>query len=112
MYTIRLLFMSVSHTPAAVVLIQTMHSVTFGIFYVTAVRYITRLVPDDFRATGMALFTIVWSSASGLLSGTLGGLLLELTGRQTFYLTAMSFALAALIGFGFQLLRTTTHRST
>lgn len=112
MYTIRLLFMSVSHTPAAVVLIQTMHSVTFGIFYVTAVRYITRLVPDHFRATGMALFTIVWSSASGLLSGTLGGLLLELTGRQTFYLTAMSFALASLIGFGFKLLRTTTHRST
>ena len=59
----------------------------------------------------MALFTIVWSSSSGLLSGTLGGLLLELTGRQTFYLTAMSFALASLIGFGFQLLRTTAHRS-
>ncbi|WP_427052525.1 MFS transporter [Paenibacillus sp. TC-CSREp1] len=112
MYTIRLLFMSFSDTPAAVVVIQTMHSVTFGIFYVTAVRYITRLVPDSYRATGMALFTIVWSSASGLLSGTLGGLLLEHTGRQSFYLTAMAFALAGLIGFGIKLLGSLTSSSS
>ncbi|WP_458462190.1 MFS transporter [Paenibacillus sp.] len=110
MYTVRLLLMSISDTPAAVVAIQTMHSVTFGIFYVTAVRYIIRLVPDGYRATGMALFTIVWSSASGLLSGTLGGLLLEHAGRQTFYLTAMAFSLAALIGFGLKLLSSMTNR--
>jgi PPP family 3-phenylpropionic acid transporter len=111
MYTIRLFLMSISDTPAAVVAIQTMHSVTFGIFYVTSVRYITRLVPDGYRATGMALFTIVWSSASGLLSGTLGGLLLEHTNRNTFYLTAMAFSLAALVGFSMKLWLSMTSRA-
>ncbi|CAH1215176.1 MULTISPECIES: MFS transporter [Paenibacillus] len=103
MYTIRLFLMSMADTPATVIMVQFLHSLTFGVFYVTAVRYITRLVPDNYRATGMALFTIVWSSASGLLSGTLGGLLLEHAGRETFYLTAMAFAFAALIGFALQL---------
>ena len=111
MYTLRLFLMSVSDTPAAVVAIQTMHSVTFGIFYVTAVRYITRLVPDAYRATGMALFTIVWSSASGLLSGTFGGLILDHAGRQVFYLTAMAFSLAALLGFILKLLSSMTKRA-
>jgi len=111
MYTLRLFLMSVSDTPAAVVAIQTMHSVTFGIFYVTAVRYITRLVPDAYRATGMALFTIVWSSASGLLSGTFGGLILDHAGRHVFYLTAMAFSLAALLGFILKLLSSMTNRA-
>ncbi|MNI84951.1 Major Facilitator Superfamily protein [compost metagenome] len=111
MYALRLLLMSISHTPEAVVAIQFMHSVTFGIFYVTAVRYITNLVPDEYRATGMALFTIVWSSLAGLLSGTLGGLLIQHAGRQTFYLTAMTFSLAALLGFGLKLLFGVTRRT-
>ncbi|MDQ0174155.1 MFS transporter [Paenibacillus tundrae] len=111
MYALRLLLMSISHTPEAVVAIQFMHSVTFGIFYVTAVRYITNLVPDEYRATGMALFTIVWSSLAGLLSGTLGGLLIQHAGRQTFYLTAMAFSLTALLGFGLKLLFSVTRRT-
>ncbi|KWX71394.1 MFS transporter [Paenibacillus jilunlii] len=99
MFAARFLFMALANEPGAVVAIQAMHSVSFGIYYVTAVRYITRIIPDHLRATGMAVFTVVWSSAAGLLSGTFGGLIYEDAGRTVLYVVAMSFSLLAFAGF-------------
>ncbi|WP_379153787.1 MFS transporter [Paenibacillus sp. sgz5001063] len=99
MFAARFLFMSLANEPGAVIAIQAMHSISFGIYYVTAVRYITRIIPDHLRATGMAIFTVVWSSAAGLLSGTFGGLIYEDAGRTVFYVVAMSFSLLAFVGF-------------
>lgn len=99
MFVLRFLFMALVQAPEAVVAIQAMHSVTFGICYVTAVRYITRMIPDHLRATGMALFTVVWSSGAGLLSGTFGGLIYQDAGRAVFYVVATGFSILAFIGF-------------
>lgn len=99
MFTLRFLLMALVQAPGAVVAIQAMHSVTFGICYVTAVRYITRMIPDHLRATGMALFTVVWSSGAGLLSGTFGGLIYQDAGRAVFYGVATGFSILAFIGF-------------
>ncbi|WP_438493545.1 MFS transporter [Paenibacillus sp. IHBB 3054] len=99
MYALRFLLMSLADVPGAIIAIQAMHSISFGIFYVTAVRYITRIIPDHLRATGLALFTVVWSSASGLLSGTFGGLIYQDAGRKVFYLVATGFSLLAFLGF-------------
>ncbi|MBW4083190.1 MFS transporter [Paenibacillus sp. S150] len=99
MFAARFLFMSLAREPGTVIAIQAMHSISFGIYYVTAVRYITRIVPDHLRATGMAIFTVVWSSAAGLLSGTFGGLIYENAGRTVFYVVAMGFSLLAFAGF-------------
>lgn len=98
-FALRFFLMSGVDSAVGIVMIQLLHGFTFGIFYVTAIRMLTRLIPDQFRATGMALFTIVWSSLSGLISGTFGGLLFEHFGRQSFYLIAMITAIAACIGF-------------
>lgn len=99
MYAFRFLFMSLADQPGAIIAIQAMHSITFGIYYVTAVRYITRIIPDHLRATGLAIFTVVWSSVAGLLSGTFGGLIYEDAGRSVFYLVAMGFSILAFLGF-------------
>lgn len=99
MYAVRFLLMSRVEAPGAVIAIQALHSVSFGIYYVTAVRYITRIIPDHLRATGLAIFTVVWSSAAGLLSGTFGGIIFEEAGRSFFYMVAMLFSLAACTGF-------------
>ncbi|MNV90875.1 hypothetical protein D3C71_1853000 [compost metagenome] len=76
-----------------------MHSVTFGIFYVTSVRYITRLIPDHLRATGMAVYTVMWSSLSGLLSGAFGGVVYQQWGMTAFYRVATLLAVIAAAGF-------------
>ncbi|UQZ36065.1 MFS transporter [Paenibacillus sp. PK3_47] len=102
MFTLRFLFMSLAQEPITVVAIQAMHSVSFGIFFVTAVRYITGIIPDHLRATGQAIFTVVWSSAAGLLSGTFGGIIFENAGRSVFYIVATGFSVAAFAGFLFK----------
>ncbi|WP_238649349.1 MFS transporter [Paenibacillus piscarius] len=99
MFTLRFLFMALVQEPGMVVAIQAMHSISFGIYYVTAVRYITRMIPDHLRATGMAIFTVVWSSGAGLLSGTFGGLVYQDAGRAVFYVVATGFSILAFAGF-------------
>lgn len=98
-FAARFFLVSAADSAGAIIAIQLMHSLSFGVFYVTSIRMLTRLIPDHYRATGMALFTIAWSSASGLLSGTFGGILFEQFGRHDFYLVAMGFALLAGVGF-------------
>lgn len=99
MFTLRFLFMALVQDPGMVVAIQAMHSISFGIYYVTAVRYITRMIPDHLRATGMAIFTVVWSSGAGLLSGTFGGVIYQDAGRIVFYVVATGFSILAFAGF-------------
>lgn len=99
MFATRFLLVSLADSAFEIILVQMLHSLSFGVFYVTSIRMLTRLIPDQYRATGMALFTIVWSSASGLLSGTIGGIAFEQFGREQFYLIAMTFALVASAGF-------------
>lgn len=98
MYAIRFLLMSIVSDPNLVIGIQAMHSVSFGIYFFTAVRYITNVIPDEYRATGLALFTIVWSSIAGLISGAFGGQLLN-QGKAIFYLIAMALSFLACLGF-------------
>lgn len=99
MYALRFLLMSLADHPGSMIAIQAMHSISFGVFYVTSVRYITRIIPDRLRATGLAIFTVVWSSASGLLSGTFGGIIYQEAGRYIFYIVATGFSLLAFAGF-------------
>ncbi|MNO33094.1 putative nucleoside transporter YegT [compost metagenome] len=99
MYALRFLFMSLADYPGSIVAIQALHSLSFGVFFVTSVRFITRIIPDRLRATGLAIYTVVWSSASGLLSGTFGGMIYQEAGRFIFYMVAVGFSLLAFIGF-------------
>ncbi|RJG20369.1 MFS transporter [Paenibacillus thiaminolyticus] len=98
-YAIRLLLVANLQTPGAIVATQLMHSVSFGIFYFVAVRYISRVIPEEYRSTGLALYTIVWSSIAGLLSGTFGGILLEAHGKDMVFHVGAAFAVAACAGF-------------
>lgn len=98
-FGVRFLLVGIADSAGSIIAIQLLHSLSFGIFYVTAIRMLTRLIPDQYRATGMALFTIVWSSVAGMLSGTLGGVVFEQFGRTNFYFVAMAFAFLACIGF-------------
>ncbi|AZK48017.1 MFS transporter [Paenibacillus lentus] len=99
MFALRFMLVGISDSATGVLLIQMMHGVSFGIFYVTAIRMLSRLIPSQFQATGLALFTVMWSSLSGLLSGTFGGMLFEHFGRENYYFAAMGTSLLAFIGF-------------
>ncbi|OBR67397.1 MFS transporter [Paenibacillus oryzae] len=99
MYALRLWLLSEIEDPRWLVLTQAMHSISFGIYFATALRYISGLIPDEFRASGQAVYTIIWTGVAGIISGVLGGMIYEQLGKAVFYQTATGIALLAAIGF-------------
>lgn len=98
-YTVRFLLVGLSNDPMWIVLLQALHSFSFGIFLITAIRYIQQSVPDEFRASGQAVFAVVWGGFAGLLSGIVGGWIFEQYGPHSVYLIASALAFTAGIGF-------------
>ncbi|WP_438447862.1 MFS transporter [Gorillibacterium sp. sgz5001074] len=98
-YAIRFFLMSLAQGPGWIIAIQAMHSLSFGIFLVTALRYIQQIVPDEYRATGQAVYNIAWSGAAGLISGFAGGHIYDLWGGVILYRFAAATAVLAGIGF-------------
>lgn len=99
MYAVRFGLMSIVPGPGWVIVIQLLHSLSFGIFLVTAFRYLQQLVPDEYRATGQAVFNMTWSGFAGLVSGFAGGRIYDAWGGELLYRTAAITAVLALIGF-------------
>lgn len=99
MYATRFFLMSRVDEAVYVVLLQLMHSVSFGIFFSTALRYMTQLVPDEYRASGQALYAVVWTGIAGVISGTAGGYFFQTFGYHQFYTAASVLAFTAACGF-------------
>ncbi|REE82724.1 PPP family 3-phenylpropionic acid transporter [Paenibacillus taihuensis] len=99
MYAIRFFLISEISSPIWIIPIQAMHSVTFGIFLVTALRYLTSIIPDEFRSSGQAVYAIVWSGFAGVISGTVGGVIFEHFGSSDFFKTATVLSLIAAAAF-------------
>ncbi|WP_239615249.1 MFS transporter [Cohnella mopanensis] len=104
-YVIRLGLLSYASEPWMMVALQTMHSVTFAIFYITALRCLQALIPDEYRSSGQAVFAVVWSGLAGLVAGTLGGWMYDSMGLAYVFRTGAIFALVGAFGFLFVHLR-------
>jgi PPP family 3-phenylpropionic acid transporter len=64
---LRWVLLSRAESAAAIVLLQLLHGLTFGLFWGTAMDAMARLVPAGLRATGQALFTaIVFGAGNGV----------------------------------------------
>ena len=98
-YAVRLLLLSVIDAPFALIATQLMHSVTFGIFFLSAMRFLTHLLPDQYRATAQALYVTVWVGLSGLTAGPLGGWLYDAYGASVLFLAGAASGLIAASGF-------------
>jgi PPP family 3-phenylpropionic acid transporter len=94
-YTIRLGLLSMANEPWMMVGLQMMHAVTFAIFYITALRCLQGLIPDEYRSSSQAVFAVVWSG----LAGTLGGWLYDAFGLSYVFRTGSVFALIGTLGF-------------
>jgi PPP family 3-phenylpropionic acid transporter len=98
-YVLRFILMSQVTNPLWVVAIQAMHSLSFAVFYFTVIRYLQRTIPDEYRATGQAIFAVTWSGLAGLISGALGGWLFRDWGPHFMYGIGALLSGAAVIGF-------------
>lgn len=99
MYAVRLWILSDIQDPRWVIATQAMHSISFGIYFSTTLRYLTHLIPDEYRASGQALYAVVWTGLAGVISGTLGGYVFQHLGREAFFKIGSALAFIAAVGF-------------
>ncbi|WP_139994225.1 MFS transporter [Paenibacillus paridis] len=99
MYAVRLWLLSDIQDPRWVVATQAMHSISFGIYFSTALRYLSRLIPDEYRASGQAVYAVIWTGLAGVISGMFGGYVYEHFGREAFFKMGAGFAIVAAAAF-------------
>lgn len=72
--TLRWVLLSMAEGAAAVIALQLLHGLTFGLFWGSAVAALGRVVPPRLRSTGQALFTAVVFGGGNALGYQLAGL--------------------------------------
>jgi MFS transporter, PPP family, 3-phenylpropionic acid transporter len=99
LYAIRWLLYAVVTDPAIVVILQTSHAFTFVALWSFGIKYISTTLPKHLLATGLSLFSMVYLGVSGLVGGSLGGLLQQNFGESVMYGMGVVTSLAAAAGF-------------
>lgn len=99
-YILRWVLMSLATEPIHIILIQSLHCISFGFYLYTAVQLVEMLIDPAFRASGQTMYALVQSALSMAVAGSLGGFLYETLGREMLFLlctalTAVGFAVMA-----------------
>jgi PPP family 3-phenylpropionic acid transporter len=77
---------SVLASGPAFAVVQILHGLTFGAFFVASIAHLERSVPEALRATGRALYASVVFGLGGVLGNVVAGTLYDLGGgRLAFY---------------------------
>lgn len=71
-YSIRWFLYAAIDSPVMIISLQFLHGLTFGVFYIAAFDYITRLIPRLMQSTGHLVF-FATISVAGIIGSLLGG---------------------------------------
>lgn len=85
LFSIRWFLYSGIEDPAYIIALQVMHGLTFGIFYVAAFSYISRLVPKLLQSTGHLIFFATFFGVSGIIGSLAGGAIMDVASGGTLY---------------------------
>lgn len=93
----RWLATSFADTGPSIALLQALHGLTFGAFFVAGLLHLEGLLPPQLRATGRALFTSVVFGVGGVLGNMVSGQLYDTGGAALSYQIAAGAEIVALI---------------
>lgn len=95
LYSIRwFIYAAVDH-PIHIISLQVLHGLTFGVFYLAAFNYVSRLIPKLLQSTGHLIFFATFFGISGIIGSLSGGALIDSFGGSTLY---FGMGICALIG--------------
>ncbi|MGH7364613.1 MAG: MFS transporter, partial [Candidatus Methylomirabilales bacterium] len=92
---VRWVAVTLTASPALLVVIQSLHGLTFGVTYLASVHLMDSEAPPALRASGQALYAAVAFGLAGLLGNGLAGLLAERLALATLFRLS---GLVALLG--------------
>ncbi|MCF8008599.1 MAG: MFS transporter [Halanaerobiales bacterium] len=78
---------------------QVLHSLSFGLFYVTCVNFINKVTKDEVKATAQNVFTSVYIGLGSIFGNMVGGVIFDKLGGHIMYLTWSALAFTAGIGY-------------
>ncbi|ALX49075.1 MFS transporter [Lentibacillus amyloliquefaciens] len=84
-YSVRWFLYAAASDPLHIISLQFLHGITFGVFYLAALDYVTRLIPRLLQSTGHLMFYAVFFGISGIIGSLLGGALIDSYGGGTLY---------------------------
>lgn len=97
LYSVRWILVSSISSPYMVIALQSMHGLTFGVFYLASFDYIARMVPSSLQSTGHLIFFSVFFGVSGIIGSLMGGSLIGTYGGTTLYQVISVFAFIGMI---------------
>ncbi len=77
LYALRWFLMSVITTPEMILYLQLLHGVSFGLFYLAAFQYVTKILPKELQATGHVFFITIVFGLAGMIGSLAGGAIIE-----------------------------------
>lgn len=93
LYTLRWVLFALSTDPIHVLLGQLLHGLTFGIFYLSSLDYITRIIPNTLKSSGHLIFYSVFFGVSGIIGSIGGGFLIDYFSGNHLYFVLGSLSL-------------------
>ena len=96
-YTMRWFLLSSAATPAAILLLQLSHSLSFGFFLIASIVYVDSLAPKGLSATAQSLLIAATWGLGAVAGAWGGGLVFANYGSRTLFQAA---GLATLLAFG------------
>src|SRR5690625_3076204 len=86
LYTIRWILFAFSTEPWMVLVGQLLHGLTFGIFYLSAIDFVTRLISEKLNSSGHLIYYSVFFGISGIVGSLGGGAILDYLSGNHLYL--------------------------
>ena len=78
---------------------QILHSLSFGLFYVTCVNFINKVTADDVKATAQNVFTSVYIGLGSIVGNMVGGAIFDSLGGDIMYYLWAAIAFTAGLGY-------------
>ena len=91
---LRWLGLSFAESPAALLLLQIFHAVTYGTFHVASILYIDSLTPDDTKTLGQAVNNAITYGLGLMVGFFINGYLFEIMGLFKLFLVSSLIALS------------------
>ncbi|MFP4974342.1 MFS transporter [Paenibacillus sp. CN-4] len=63
--------------PSVMIGVQVLHGLSFGLFYIAAVEYVSQITSPEMQSTGQSVFNMVFTGLAGIVGNLLNGYLLE-----------------------------------
>jgi PPP family 3-phenylpropionic acid transporter len=94
-YAVRCVLYAFMPAPIWALPINLLNGLSFGLFWVCSVMYVSHMAPDSLRATSQTLLTAVLSLAN-VVGAPFGGYIFDHSGPSSLFLIYAVFALAGL----------------